>query len=93
MSREIRIEISDKPSVDIVHRFRNFGEDVYRALKDSCNVDLGEIDKATTAFTVRGVHRRDVRRITKIIEKQLEIHNFANTAKLSCLSSAESGKA
>ena len=89
MSKEIHIEISNRPSVDTVHRFRNFGEDVYRVLKDSCNVDLGEIDSATTAFTVRGVHSRDVRRITKIIEKQLEIHNFINTATLSCLNSTD----
>jgi len=30
MAYEIRIELCDSPTPDIVHRFRNFGEDLYR---------------------------------------------------------------
>ena len=74
--RSIRIEISDPPTPDIVHRFRNFGEDVYRALRDECSVSIEEIDAATTFFLVRDIHRRDVRRISKIIREQLRQHNF-----------------
>jgi len=65
MNRAIRIEISDAPTPDIVHRFRNFGEDIYRALRDKCSVSIEEIDAATTSFTVRNIHRRDLGAITK----------------------------
>ena len=85
MSKEIKIAISYPPTVDLVHRFRNLGEDIYHALRDRCAVDLDEIDSATTAFTVRCIHNRDLKRVTRIIEKLLENHNFSNTAELTCI--------
>ena len=60
MSEAIRIEISDEPTSDIVHRFRNFGEDVYRSLRDTCSVCIEEIDASTTSFIVRDIRRRDL---------------------------------
>ena len=89
MGREIKIEISDSPTPDIVHRFRNFGENVYRTLKDECSMNIEEIDSATTTFSVRGIHSRDLNRIKIIIEKELEKHNFSQSAKLICINNAK----
>ena len=33
LSEAIKIEISDAPTSEVVHRFRNFGEDLYRLLR------------------------------------------------------------
>ena len=89
MWREIKIEISNKPTPDIVNRFRNFGEGIYHSLREKCSVDIGEIDRSTTTFSVREIHSRDLNRIKKVIEKELEKHNFSDTAKLICLSTKD----
>ena len=80
--RAIRIEISDQPTQEIVHRFRNFGEDIFTRLRDECSVSIKEIDAATTSFFVRDIHRRDVRRISKIILEILRQHSFDASATL-----------
>ena len=82
MSPALKIEISDEPTAAIVHRFRNFGEDVYRALQGRCAVSIEEIDAFTTSFTVRDIHRRELRSIIKIIENELKRHRFDQTATL-----------
>lgn len=55
MSTSIKIEINGSTTPEIIHRFRNFGEDLYRALRGSCFVDIEEIDKATTQFTIADI--------------------------------------
>ena len=80
--RAIRIAVSDAPTPEVIHRFRNFGEDIYRALRDQCSVSIDEIDAATTSFLVRDIHKRDVRRISKIIQEELRHHNFETSATL-----------
>jgi hypothetical protein len=83
--RAIRIAISDPPTGDIIHRFRNFGEDLYRELREECTVSLDEIDSSTTAFVVRDIHKRDLRRITKMITELLREHHFEATATVTSL--------
>ena len=82
MSTTIRIEISDAPTPDVVHRFRNFGEDVYRTLWNTCSLDLKEIDAATTSFVVRDVRKRDIGTVTRLIKEALRYHNFESSASL-----------
>src|SRR6266480_3627351 len=57
MSAAIKIEISGPPTSEVIHRFRNFGEDIYRLLRDTCSVDIDEIDAATSSFVVRDIRR------------------------------------
>jgi|GEM_PF-5332916 hypothetical protein len=63
------------PSPDLVHQWRNFGEDVYRALRDECEVSIHEIDASVSEFHLRGIHKRDLRttaaKVRKIAEKNL----------------------
>lgn len=49
-----------KPEAHWVHRFRNFGEDVYVQLRDSCEVNLAEVDAAFDEFHVGGVGEADL---------------------------------
>lgn len=85
MGAAIQIQISDEPTSDIVHRFRNFGEDVYRSLRDTCSVSIAEIDASTTSFTIRDIHRRDLGEVTQTIKRELKRHHFDQSATLTRL--------
>src|SRR5262249_11122469 len=74
VAKALKVQLST-PNPDFVHKFRNFGEDVYRALRDECDVSIQEIDASTSEFHVRGIHKRELRataaRMRKIAEKSL----------------------
>ncbi len=82
MSVAIKIMISDPPNSEVIHRFRNFGEDIFRLLKDTCSVNIEEIDRATDRFVVRDIHRRDLGLVTLTIKRALKRHHFDNSASL-----------
>ena len=82
MSAAIKIEITGPSTGAIVHRFQNFGEAIYRALRDDCTVNLGEMDRAMNSFVIRDIRRRDLGRITQIIKRELKRHHFEETATL-----------
>ena len=62
MSATIEIRISDEPTSETVHRFQNFGEDVYRALCATCPMSIDPIDCATTSFMTETGDRYEQRR-------------------------------
>ena len=82
MSRNIKIKIPETVAPEIIYRFRNFGEDIYNALKDSCSVSIEEIDRATDNFIVRNIATKNIGDVTKIIKNQLKKHNLENTASI-----------
>lgn len=51
----LRIVGQPQPEDDWLHRFRNFGEDVYVQLRDAYAVNLHEIDAAIDTFHVRDI--------------------------------------
>jgi hypothetical protein len=63
------------PSPNLVHWFHNFGEDVYRALRDECEISIQEIDTSTSEFHIRGIHKRQVRSIAAKVRKPIEMRN------------------
>ena len=74
---DLRVEISDAPALDTVHRFHNFGESIYHAFRDRYSVDLAEIDASTTHFHVRHVHRRRLRSVSTEILHIADAHNLS----------------
>ena len=80
MSTNIKIEIAGAVDPDIIHRFRNFAEDIYRALKDSCSVSIEEIDNAATSFTVRNITTKEIGSFTQTIKNKIKKHHFEGTA-------------
>ena len=76
MSVAIKIEICDPPTSEVIHRFRNFGEDVYRLLRNTCSVSMDEIDAVTNSFVVREIRRRDLGMVTQTINRELKRHHF-----------------
>jgi len=82
MTAVLNIEISDPPTPEVVHRFRNFGEEVWGELKETCDVSLDEIDRATNNFKVSGVRKREVRTVTKMLQAAIKKHGFEGTATI-----------
>lgn len=85
MSRAIRIDISGPATLGVIHRFQNFGEDVRRILKDSCLIDIKEIDRATSNFVIRGIRGRESGTLSQVIRPELTKHNFIHCVKLARL--------
>jgi hypothetical protein len=71
-----------EPSNELIHDFRNFGEDVYRALRDRCPISIGEIDHATSRFTIPNVRRRDIGVVSKTIMRLVQKYRFENTLRV-----------
>jgi hypothetical protein len=74
MARTLKIQLTT-PDPNLVHQFRNFGEDVYRAFRNECEVSIQEIDSSTSQFHLRKIHKRELRstaaKVRKIAEKSL----------------------
>jgi hypothetical protein len=63
------------PSPNLIHWFHIFGEDFYRALRDESEISIQEIDTSTSEFHIRGIHKREVRRIAAKVRKLIEKRN------------------
>ncbi len=70
------IEIPNDNKDAFVHRFRNFGEDVYRALRDKCDISIDEIDASTTNFTIRSITDGLLPSINEALETIAKEHFF-----------------
>jgi hypothetical protein len=66
-------KVSDRDN-DLLHRVRNFGETVYRGLREeeSAVISLDEVDRAIDTLVVNVKHNRDLKRITRMLEKTAE---------------------
>jgi len=52
---------------DWIHKFRNFGEDIWKQLRDESEISLEEIDSCTDRFEIRGIKAKKVKRIEKLV--------------------------
>lgn len=69
MSRSIRIVVTPFDGRPTLHEFRNFGEDVYRAVRELCEVDLTEIDRSTDSFLLRSIPPKNKGQVVQAIKK------------------------
>jgi hypothetical protein len=83
MSASIWIEVTEPVTDELVHNFRNFGEDVYRALKDVCCVSLNEIDRCENAFGVWDIPDHAMPGVRDTIGRLLREYGFHESARLS----------
>jgi hypothetical protein len=76
----IRLPTHQSEQFSLIHRLRNYGEDVYRYTRDNDKgvgeVDLDEVDAATTEFSVRGVADSKVRRVRQWLEEEAARQNL-----------------
>lgn len=71
MSRTLKVHLTNA-SPNLVHEFRNFGEDVYLALRNEYAISIQEIDASTREFHVRGIPKRKVRTVAVKVRKLVE---------------------
>ncbi|MFD2057636.1 hypothetical protein ACFSQT_32485 [Mesorhizobium calcicola] len=75
MSRSlvINFNIDQAELYGLIHRVRNFGEDVYRFLRTNGwgEIDIGEVDAATTQLIMRDIKHSKLRRVTAWVEEEM----------------------
>ena len=75
--KTVRIIGQPKPEFGWVHRFRNFGEEVYVRYRGACDVSIEEIDASFDAFDVRGVADDEAAIVAAEIEDLLrDVHHL-----------------
>jgi len=62
MSKTIKLALT-APTDGLIHQFRNFGEDIWRDLKEECSVSLEEIDASTSFFFLPDLKKNSVRSV------------------------------
>ena len=71
--------------LSLLHRFHNFGEDVFSWLRDkkgSGEVDFAEIDGPSGRFAVRGIRAHKSRRLLTWLEQEATRQHLALTLEL-----------
>lgn len=69
--KTVRIIGQPKPEPGWVHRFRNFGEEIWVRYRVTYDVSIEEIDRSFDAFDVRGVADDDAASVAAGIEERL----------------------
>ena len=82
MSIAIRIEVPEAIAPELVHNFRNCGEEIYVALRDVCSVNINEIDAAVGSFVIRDIRKRDLGQAMQVITKAIKRYRLEGSAKL-----------
>lgn len=85
MAKTLKVELAVPNALSVqslVPNFQNFGEDVYRALRDQCDVSIEEIDHFAGAFHLRGPHNRNVRSIAAKVREILDKHPWLTNVKI-----------
>jgi hypothetical protein len=62
----------------LIHRLRNFGEEIWTQARaaDWGSVNLDEVDKATTQFSVTDVHTKKLRRLTTLLQQKANLRHL-----------------
>lgn len=73
MGRTLKIQLHNaKP--ELIHEFRNFGEDVYRELRNDYTISIEEMNRSTNEFCVKSIPKREVRTLAAKIQKIANAH-------------------
>ena len=71
MARTLRVHLN-APAPELIHQFRNLGEDVWGVLQRECEISRPEIDSSTSEFYMRGIHKRDLRALAAKVRKLVD---------------------
>jgi hypothetical protein len=81
----IHFEPDQDDEYSLIHRLRNFGEDVFRQLRDNGwgEVSLHEVDRATEHFTVRSIKASKLRTLLRWVEQEAARQHLRVTIEVS----------
>lgn len=71
MTTRFTIRIAQASTPELIHRLRNFGEDLSRLLGDKGTVDMAEVDSATEFFVVEVASSRFVGDVGALLRKTI----------------------
>jgi len=74
--KAVNVIAQPKPEEGWIHRFRNFGKDVYLRLRDTFVINIAEIDAATDEFHVCGVGDQQADEVVGAIAGLAREHNL-----------------
>ena len=83
MPTVVRIRCLRVDDPGVLHRFHNFGEDVYRLLSDACEIDVDEVDGASGEFSLRAIKTRKASRVTSVVRNLVGQHMLDSEVELS----------
>ena len=76
MAKILRVQLRIPPTPPVMHRFLNFSEEVYFALKGECAISGDEIDGPTGRFHLREIHKRFVRTAAAKVREIAKKHHI-----------------
>jgi hypothetical protein len=79
MAKTLKVQLTTPNPLSVqglVSDFRIFGEDVYSALRNECDVSIHEICASISEFHLRGLHKREVRAAASKVRKIIEKHHW-----------------
>jgi hypothetical protein len=78
MPARLQVECIAAATPEVVHSFRNFGEDLVRVLEDAEKLPLEQVDHAINSFTIGGISTRDIGTVTRRVQALLRKHGLAD---------------
>jgi hypothetical protein len=75
VSRTLKVQLTNA-SPDLVHDFRNFGEEVWSALREDYALSIEEIDASTSELTNRATQRRSIALLNAVALSPAWVHFF-----------------
>jgi hypothetical protein len=83
--RNIIIAFSGPHDGTLIHRIRNFGEDLYGHFRDTgqAEMDIAEVDRVTDCVSLRLTATRHLGNVSAYIKKALKEHGLIERATIS----------
>lgn len=67
---------------DSVHKFRNFGEEVWKEFRDEVDVSLDVIDQCTDRFEMTEIKSKHLKRVLARLEKIADAHFLSDKLEI-----------
>ena len=82
MPAVIRVHLRGNEDGALTHQFQNLGEACWHKLGAFAQLDIDEIDSSKDTFVIRGIRKRDLGRVTRILEQLIRRHMFTGQVTL-----------
>ncbi|HUS35965.1 MAG TPA: hypothetical protein VM680_11495 [Verrucomicrobiae bacterium] len=82
MAKSLRVQMVGVPKEERIPDFRNFGEEVYLALRDDCDISIAEIDASTTEFHIRNIPKGSLHKASAAVKKSAARYNLTEVIEI-----------
>jgi hypothetical protein len=81
----IQVKLLNTEKGELISRFQNLGEDIYREVSVHASIDLHEIDQGADHFHIRDIAKRHFGTVMTMVTRLIRRHNFEGLVTLSRL--------